>query len=106
MEVRGEGVVLRAWRIQDVPAVTVACQDDEIARLREEIRSAHPVSATGEIDQLRSENERLTKQVQLVRQEAEAKLERLNARVRELSGAASPAPAAGSEADRKGFFRR
>ena len=32
MEVRGEGVVLRAWRIQDVPAVAVACQDDEIAR--------------------------------------------------------------------------
>ena len=32
MEVRGEGVVLRSWRIQDVPAVAVACQDDEIAR--------------------------------------------------------------------------
>jgi RimJ/RimL family protein N-acetyltransferase len=32
MEVRGEGVVLRSWRIQDVRAVAVACQDDEIAR--------------------------------------------------------------------------
>jgi RimJ/RimL family protein N-acetyltransferase len=32
MEVRGEGVVLRPWRIEDVPAVTAACQDPEIAR--------------------------------------------------------------------------
>ena len=32
MEVRGEGVVLRPWRIEDVPAVTAACQDTEIAR--------------------------------------------------------------------------
>ena len=32
MEVRGEGVVLRPWRLEDVPAVTAACQDAEIAR--------------------------------------------------------------------------
>ena len=32
MEVRGERVVLRAWRLEDVPAVTAACQDAEIAR--------------------------------------------------------------------------
>jgi RimJ/RimL family protein N-acetyltransferase len=32
MEVRGEGVVLRPWRIEDVPAVTAACQDPEIVR--------------------------------------------------------------------------
>jgi RimJ/RimL family protein N-acetyltransferase len=32
MEVRGEGVVLRPWRIDDVPAVTDACQDPEIVR--------------------------------------------------------------------------
>ena len=29
---RGEGVVLRPWRLDDVPAVTAACQDCEIAR--------------------------------------------------------------------------
>ena len=28
----GEGVVLRPWRLDDVPAVTAACQDREIAR--------------------------------------------------------------------------
>jgi RimJ/RimL family protein N-acetyltransferase len=32
VEVRGDGVVLRPWRIEDVPAVTAACQDAEIAR--------------------------------------------------------------------------
>jgi len=32
MEVRGERVVLRSWRVEDVPAVAAACQDDEIAR--------------------------------------------------------------------------
>jgi len=32
MEVRGEKVVLRPWRLADVPAVTAACQDAEIAR--------------------------------------------------------------------------
>jgi RimJ/RimL family protein N-acetyltransferase len=32
MEVRRGSVVLRPWRIEDVPAVTAACQDAEIAR--------------------------------------------------------------------------
>ena len=32
MELRGEGVVLRPWRLADAPAVTAACQDAEIAR--------------------------------------------------------------------------
>jgi RimJ/RimL family protein N-acetyltransferase len=32
MEVRGERVVLRPWRLEDVPAVTAACQDAEIRR--------------------------------------------------------------------------
>ena len=32
MEVRGERVVLRPWRLEDVPAVAAACQDAEIER--------------------------------------------------------------------------
>ena len=32
MEVRGERVVLRPWRLEDAPAVAAACQDTEIAR--------------------------------------------------------------------------
>ena len=32
MELKGDGVVLRRWRMEDVPAVTEACRDEEIAR--------------------------------------------------------------------------
>ena len=32
VEIRGEGVVLRQWRMEDAPAVAAACQDSEIAR--------------------------------------------------------------------------
>ena len=32
MEIRGEGVVLRKWRMEDAPAVAAACQDAEIKR--------------------------------------------------------------------------
>ena len=32
MELHGERVVLRPWRLEDVPAVAAACQDAEIAR--------------------------------------------------------------------------
>jgi RimJ/RimL family protein N-acetyltransferase len=31
MELRGEGVVLRPWRVEDAPAVAEACRDPEIA---------------------------------------------------------------------------
>jgi len=41
-----------------------------------------------------------------VRQEYEAKIDRLNARIRELSASSAPAAAAAGEADKKGFFRR
>ena len=32
MEVRSERLVLRAWRLEDAPAVAAACQDADIAR--------------------------------------------------------------------------
>lgn len=32
MELKGEGVTLRPWRMEDAPAVARACQDAEIAR--------------------------------------------------------------------------
>ena len=93
--------------LQDKFRQEIGERDDEIARLRAEVRDAHPVSAGGETEQLRAENERLTKQIQLVRQEYEAKVERMNARLRELSSAGAQTPAGGSpEGDRKGFFRR
>ena len=83
-------------------------RDDEIARLRAELAAHSTASFSAEIEQLRVENERLGKQLQLLRQEYEGKIERLNARVRELSGGAAPQPVPhqGAEGDRKGFFRR
>jgi twitching motility protein PilT len=80
-------------------------RDAEIAHLKAEIaehRSAD--SPDGETTLLRAENERLGRQIQVVRQEYEAKIERLNSRVREMS--AVPPPAHGGDGDRKGFFRR
>jgi twitching motility protein PilT len=82
-------------------------RDEEIARLRHDLELASAPGgavADSELEQLRAENERLGRQTQLLRQEYEAKVERLNARIRELAGGGSPA--ATPDADRKGFFRR
>jgi twitching motility protein PilT len=92
--------------LQDRHRQDLLDKDEEIGRLRDELRRTDPSAGTAEVDSLRAENERLAKQLQHVRQESEAKVERLNARVRELSGSAAPAPAGGTDADRKGFFRR
>jgi twitching motility protein PilT len=86
----------------------LAERDSEIDRLRSELTSKEATSAAGDgaLDKLRGENERLARQVQLVRQEYDAKIERLNARIRELSGGVPAAAGGGTEAEKKGFFRR
>jgi twitching motility protein PilT len=80
-------------------------RDAEIAGLRSEIeqRSTQTASHSGATDTLRTENERLARQLALVRDEYESRIERLNARIKEISGTAA---AATPESDRKGFFRR
>ena len=83
-------------------------RDEDVRRLQEELTALQASHGPGPVEELRTENERLAKQVQLVRQEYEAKIERLNTRIRELSGstAAVGAAATAAEPDRKGFFRR
>ena len=78
-------------------------RDDEIRRLRDEQSRLDPHVAHDETDALRAEVERLGKQAQLLRQEYEAKIERLNARIRDNPHGATTAPAAETG---KGFFRR
>jgi predicted nuclease with TOPRIM domain len=94
--------------LQDKHRQDIGERDEEIGRLRAELARMGPAAPTAEGDHLRAENERLAKQIQLVRQEYEAKVERLNARMREMSAGAPAAsgPAGGPEGGGKGFFRR
>ena len=92
--------------LQERHAQEVREKDREIERLRAAIDEAAPRAGRSEAEEIRAENERLSRQIQLVRQEFEAKVERLNARIRELSAPAGPAGVGGGEGDRKGFFRR
>jgi twitching motility protein PilT len=92
---------------QERHSAELAERDQEISHLREDLaRVAERESeGNGESDQLNEENERLNRQIQLLRNDYEAKVDRLNARIKELSGSAvrnGPQPAA----ERKGFFRR
>ena len=91
--------------LQDRHRQDVAERDEEIRRLRAENSRMDPNQAGTETEALRAEVERVTKQAQLLRQEYEAKIERLNARLREHPQTAAAGPAGSSEAG-KGFFRR
>ena len=84
----------------------LAERDEEILRLREEADRFKPQAVQDESEALRAEVDRLGKQAQMLRQEYEAKIERLNARLREhpQTTAASPAPA--GDQGKGGFFRR
>ena len=62
-------------------------------------------SEAGEVQTLTAENARLTKQIGRLKQEYDAKIDRLNTRIRELSGSAGAVPV-GADSSRKGFFRR
>jgi twitching motility protein PilT len=84
-------------------------RDEEIARLKEmlsEAQSAPEPTDNGETTKLREENSRLAKQLKLLHSEFESKLERLNSRIRELSGAGTTRTPAAADSERKGFFRR
>jgi twitching motility protein PilT len=91
--------------LQDRHRQDVQDRDEEIRRLKAEQGRFDPNQAGAETESLRAEVERLGKQAQLLRQEYEAKIERLNARLREHPQAAAAGPAGSSDAG-KGFFRR
>ena len=84
----------------------LAERDEEIARLREEAHRFEPPVALDESEALRAEVDRLGKQAQMLRQEYEAKIERLNARLREHSQTTAASAAPAGDAGKGGFFRR
>ena len=86
---------------QDSPSAQDGPDDAEIQRLRDELAQRADLDHEGEAQ---AENERLARQVALLREEYEAKIERLNSRVRELTGSAGRVTA-DAEPSRKGFFR-
>ncbi len=94
---------------QERHASELADRDEELASLREQLGQPRAVgageAAGQEVERLRGENERLVKKADLVRQEYEAKIERLNTRIKELSGSAETTDAT-AEPERRGFFRR
>jgi twitching motility protein PilT len=84
-------------------------RDREIAALRERLEAGVPDAVPAPpgpgADKLLRENQRLAKQLQLVRLDYEGKLDRLNARLRELSGKGA-VEATVDAGERRGFFRR
>jgi len=85
----------------------LADKDEEIARLREAVSQASAENApAADTDQLRQVQERLNQQVQRIRQEYEAKIERLNSRIRDLSNSTARPAAPAAEPERRGFFKR
>jgi twitching motility protein PilT len=85
-------------------------RDQEITQLRSQLAQLQASQSVngGQSDEAAAENERLSRQLTTIRQDYEAKIERLNARVRELSGSSGGTrqPVAAEASERKGFFRR
>jgi twitching motility protein PilT len=83
-------------------------REAELQRLRAELaeHTAGASAAGGEVQQMKEEAGRLTRQIEVMRQEYEAKIERLNARIRELTATPNAAPQPPESPSKKGFFRR
>jgi len=92
--------------LQERHTVELTERDDEIADLRSQLAKLQ-ANGGSVSDPFVQENERLNKQLAVVRQEYDAKIDRLNTRIRELGGASvEPQPVATGSGEKKGFFRR
>ena len=85
----------------------IAERDEQIRQLQEEL-DQHAGAAGAESDamqQIRSENERLQNQLSVLRDDYEAKIERLKQRLKELTSGGGQGSKPPTE-EKKGFFRR
>ena len=92
--------------LQERHSAELAERDSENAQLRAQLADlqSSQVEGGGGSGQ---ENDRLNQQLAHVRQDYEAKIERLNSRIRELSGSTGQRqPVAAESGEKKGFFRR
>jgi len=95
--------------LQERHSAELTERDTEITELRSKIAELQMAQASGgsESERFTQESARLNKQLAVVRQEYEAKIERLNSRIRELSGSGGERqPVAAETGEKKGFFRR
>jgi DNA repair exonuclease SbcCD ATPase subunit len=87
----------------------IASRDQVIADLRRQIEQAGSAAAGtagagGDVAELQAKNAEMAKQVEAYRKESEAKVQRLETRVRDLTAKLSEEPA--PEPARRGLFRR
>ena len=95
--------------LQERHSAELTERDTEIAELRSQIAKFQMAQVSGgsESERFAQETDRLNKQLAVVRQEYEAKIDRLNTRIRELSGSGGERqPVAAESGEKKGFFRR
>ena len=93
--------------LQERHSTELGERDNEIVQLRAQLEDLQGGQMAGAGASSSDENDRLTQQLAHVRQDYEAKIERLNARIRELSeGAGVKQPVAAQSGEKKGFFRR
>ena len=89
--------------LQERHADEINSRDQEIARLRAQVDQASG-SGTQQVTDLQQENQRLTEQIKLCKDEYEKKLQRLNATVQAMK-AKTKAPEPEPDQKKRGFFR-
>jgi len=87
-------------------AEELAARDHEIAQLRQQLAGVSGQNNEEQLAALQQENARLTAQLKAYRDEYEAKLERLNARLKSMQAAANKGGTAAPQTKKSGLFRR
>ena len=90
--------------LQASHAEEIAARDRELSRLREQV-SRLSGQGQDELVAARQENAKLNEQIKVLRADYEGKLERLNARLKDLQVRGTPTPEPAGDPKKRGFFR-